>query len=56
MRPNADTSRRLRAIADRTGLQLEQILTQLAEQVRMDETGALTVGSSSRTDQKCGAG
>ncbi|WP_188114344.1 hypothetical protein [Streptomyces apricus] len=40
---NADTSRRLRAIASRTGLSAEQILAQLADRVRMDETGALTV-------------
>ncbi|MFF3489556.1 hypothetical protein ACFYXC_40990 [Streptomyces sp. NPDC002701] len=36
-------SRRLRAIAARTGLQPERILTQLADQVRTDDTGTLTV-------------
>ncbi|MFE9687831.1 hypothetical protein [Streptomyces sp. NPDC006285] len=40
---NADASRRLRAIADRTGLQPEQVLAQLADRIRMDDTGALTV-------------
>ncbi|MDQ1041612.1 hypothetical protein QFZ75_008114 [Streptomyces sp. V3I8] len=40
---NADVSRRLRAIAARTGLQPEQVLAQLADRVRMDDTGALTV-------------
>jgi hypothetical protein len=39
----ADPSRRLRAIAARTGLNPEQILAQLAGRVRMDDTGALTV-------------
>ncbi|MFE9687039.1 hypothetical protein [Streptomyces sp. NPDC006285] len=40
---SADPSRQLRAIAARTGLQPEQILAQLADQVRMHDTGALTV-------------
>ncbi|MFF3488474.1 hypothetical protein ACFYXC_35160 [Streptomyces sp. NPDC002701] len=40
---SADPRRRLRATAVRTGLQPEQILAQLADQVRMDDTGALTV-------------
>ncbi|MFE9687572.1 hypothetical protein [Streptomyces sp. NPDC006285] len=40
---SADPSRRLRAIAARTGLQPEQILAQLADQVRLDDTGTLTV-------------
>ncbi|MFF5011451.1 hypothetical protein ACFY3G_52915 [Streptomyces phaeochromogenes] len=39
----ADTSRRLRAIATRTGLEPEQVLAQLADRVRMDDDGALTV-------------
>ncbi|MGP4051241.1 hypothetical protein [Streptomyces sp. 2A115] len=38
----ADTSRRLRVIAARTGLGPEQILAQLADRVRMDDDGALT--------------
>ncbi|MGP4048818.1 hypothetical protein [Streptomyces sp. 2A115] len=37
----ADNSRRLRAIAARTGLGPEQ-LAQLADRVRMDDDGALT--------------
>ncbi|WP_413754892.1 hypothetical protein [Streptomyces sp. MMBL 11-3] len=40
---NADTGRRLRAIAARTRLSCEQILAQLADHVRIDDTGALTV-------------
>ncbi|MFJ6393911.1 hypothetical protein ACIQJT_40770 [Streptomyces sp. NPDC091972] len=40
----ADASRRLRAIAARTGLTPEQILAQLAEHVRLTEDGALTAG------------
>ncbi|MGA5454873.1 hypothetical protein ACPCVO_50865 [Streptomyces umbrinus] len=40
---SADVSRRLRAIATRTGLEPEQVLAQLADQVRMDDDGALTV-------------
>ncbi|MFE9687958.1 hypothetical protein [Streptomyces sp. NPDC006285] len=39
----SDPSRRLRAIAARTCLQPEHILAQLADQVRMDDTGALTL-------------
>nr|WTB11955.1 hypothetical protein OG546_49130 [Streptomyces antimycoticus]WTB12179.1 hypothetical protein OG546_50400 [Streptomyces antimycoticus] len=39
----ADTSRRLRAIAARAGLQPEQVITQLADHVRMDEDGAVVV-------------
>ncbi|MDQ1041590.1 hypothetical protein QFZ75_008092 [Streptomyces sp. V3I8] len=42
---SADVSRRLRAIAARTGLQPEQVLAQLADRVRMDDTGALTVST-----------
>lgn len=40
---SADASRRLRAIATRTGLEPEQILAQLADQVRMNDDGTLTV-------------
>ncbi|AEM88775.1 hypothetical protein [Streptomyces violaceusniger] len=40
---SADTSRRLRAIAARAGLQPEQVLAQLAENVRTDEEGAVVV-------------
>ncbi|GHB92469.1 hypothetical protein AB0H69_48640 [Streptomyces phaeochromogenes] len=36
-------SRRLRAIAARTGLTPEQVLTQLADRVRIDDNGALAV-------------
>ncbi|MEU0650291.1 hypothetical protein [Streptomyces umbrinus] len=39
----ADTSRRLRAIAARTGLEPERILAQRADPVRMDDNGTLTV-------------
>ncbi|MCX4561767.1 hypothetical protein OHA02_37025 [Streptomyces phaeochromogenes] len=39
----ADVSRRLRAIAAHTGLEPEQVLAQLADRVRMDDDGALTV-------------
>ena len=39
----AEASRRLRAIAARTGLEPEQVLAQLADRVRMDDDGALTV-------------
>ncbi|MFG2351824.1 hypothetical protein [Streptomyces phaeochromogenes] len=39
----ADVSRRLRAIAARTGLKPEQVLAQLADRVRMDDNGALAV-------------
>ncbi|MGX1916150.1 hypothetical protein ACWIID_46390 [Streptomyces phaeochromogenes] len=42
---SADVSRRLRAIAAHTGLQPEQVLAQLADRVRMDDDGALTVDS-----------
>ncbi|MFF3489590.1 hypothetical protein ACFYXC_41170 [Streptomyces sp. NPDC002701] len=42
---SADPSRRLRTIAARGGLRPEQILAQLADQVRMDDTGALTVNT-----------
>ncbi|MFF3489668.1 hypothetical protein ACFYXC_41645 [Streptomyces sp. NPDC002701] len=40
---SAEVSRRLRAIAVRTGLEPEQILAQLADRVRIDDDGALTV-------------
>ncbi|MBV1940889.1 hypothetical protein KUF83_30620 [Streptomyces sp. BV286] len=40
---SADVSRRLRAIAARTGLEPEQVLAQLADRVRMNVDGALTV-------------
>jgi hypothetical protein len=40
---SADVSRRLRAIADRSGLRPEQVLAQLADRVRIDEDGALTI-------------
>ncbi|MFI6341193.1 hypothetical protein [Streptomyces sp. NPDC050535] len=40
---NADTSRRLRAIAACAGLSAEQVLTQLADRVRMDDNGTLAV-------------
>ncbi|MFI1212409.1 hypothetical protein ACH4UV_32955 [Streptomyces sp. NPDC020802] len=40
---SGDVSRRLRAIAARTGLEPEQVLAQLADRVRMDGDGALTV-------------
>lgn len=40
---HADVSRRLRAIAARTGLEPEQVLAQLADRVRMDDDGALAV-------------
>ncbi|WP_405541073.1 hypothetical protein [Streptomyces phaeochromogenes] len=40
---SADVSRRLRAIAARTGFEPEQVLAQLADRVRMDDDGALTV-------------
>ncbi|MER8160073.1 hypothetical protein [Streptomyces sp. NPDC094472] len=40
---SADTSRRLRAIAARAGLQPEQVIAQLADHVRMDEDGAVVV-------------
>ncbi|MFE9687047.1 hypothetical protein [Streptomyces sp. NPDC006285] len=36
-------SRRLRTVATRTGLSPEQILAQLADRVRLDDDGALTV-------------
>ncbi|WP_307517386.1 hypothetical protein [Streptomyces umbrinus] len=39
----ADTSRRLRTIAARTGFSPEQVLAQLADRVRMDDDGALAV-------------
>ncbi|MFJ9153398.1 hypothetical protein ACIRP7_36290 [Streptomyces sp. NPDC102270] len=39
----ADASRRLRTIAAHTGLQPEQILAQLADRVRMNDDGTLTV-------------
>ncbi|MFD5390785.1 hypothetical protein ACFWMG_38860 [Streptomyces sp. NPDC127074] len=39
----ADTSRRLRAIAARAGLQPEQVLAQLADHVRMNDDGAMMV-------------
>ncbi|WP_413754726.1 hypothetical protein [Streptomyces sp. MMBL 11-3] len=42
---NSHVSRRLRAIAARPGLNCEQVLAQLADRVRMDDTGALTVGA-----------
>jgi hypothetical protein len=42
----ADPSRRLRAIAARTGLQPEQILAQLADRLRMNDDGALAVDTS----------
>ncbi|WAU78562.1 hypothetical protein O1Q96_01695 (plasmid) [Streptomyces sp. Qhu-G9] len=40
---SAEVSRRLRVIAARTGLEPEQVLAQLADQVRMDDDGALAV-------------
>ncbi|MCR3731832.1 hypothetical protein FHS35_008749 [Streptomyces umbrinus] len=40
---SADVSRRLRAIASRTGLEPEQVLAQLADRVHMDDDGALAV-------------
>ncbi|MBU3869031.1 hypothetical protein KN815_34765 [Streptomyces sp. 4503] len=40
---SADTSRRLRAIAARAGLEPEQVLAQLAENVRTDEDGVVVV-------------
>ncbi|WP_327398669.1 hypothetical protein [Streptomyces phaeochromogenes] len=40
---SADVSRRLRAITARTGLEPEQVLAQLADRVRIDDDGALTV-------------
>jgi len=40
---NADASRRLRAIADRTGLSAEQVLAQLADRASMNDDGALAV-------------
>ncbi|MFC8198318.1 hypothetical protein ACFUTV_23415 [Streptomyces sp. NPDC057298] len=40
---SADVSRRLRAIAARAGLRPEQVLAQLADRVRIDDGGALTV-------------
>ncbi|MGR3935320.1 hypothetical protein [Streptomyces sp. BRA346] len=39
----ADTSRRLRAIAARAGVQPEQVLAQLADRVQMNEDGAVVV-------------
>ncbi|MGI3223269.1 hypothetical protein ACRJ4B_04140 [Streptomyces sp. GTA36] len=39
----ADTSRRLRAMAARTGLEPEQVLAQLAHRVRMNDESTLTV-------------
>jgi cytidylate kinase len=41
----ADVSRRLRAVAARTGLQLEHVLSQLADQVRLNDNSTLTVGT-----------
>ncbi|MFD3373799.1 MULTISPECIES: hypothetical protein [unclassified Streptomyces] len=38
-------SRRLRAIADRTGLEPEQFLAQLADRVHMDDDGVLAVAA-----------
>ncbi|MFC8202249.1 hypothetical protein ACFUTV_43765 [Streptomyces sp. NPDC057298] len=40
---SADVSRRLRTIAARTGFEPEQVLAQLADRVRMDDDGSLTV-------------
>ncbi|MFI0772834.1 hypothetical protein ACH4TQ_49605 [Streptomyces sp. NPDC021218] len=40
---SADTSRRLRAIAARAGLQPEQVIAQLADHARMDEDGGVAV-------------
>ncbi|WP_331731018.1 hypothetical protein OG933_45505 (plasmid) [Streptomyces sp. NBC_00016] len=39
----ADVSRRLRALAARAGLAPEQVLAQLADRVRIDDDGALSV-------------
>ncbi|MYT29117.1 MULTISPECIES: hypothetical protein [unclassified Streptomyces] len=39
----ADTSRRLRAIAERAGLRPEQILAQLAEHAVLGDDGAVSV-------------
>ncbi|AUA17253.1 hypothetical protein GTZ89_26390 [Streptomyces sp. SID8382] len=40
---SADTSRRLRAIAARAGLQPEQILAQLADHAQIDKDGTVVV-------------
>ncbi|MFG2582978.1 hypothetical protein [Streptomyces malaysiensis] len=40
---SADTSRRLRAMAARAGLQPEQVLAQLADHARMNEEGTVVV-------------
>ncbi|MFI1212404.1 hypothetical protein ACH4UV_32930 [Streptomyces sp. NPDC020802] len=40
---NANTSRRLRAIAARTGLAAEQLLAQLADHARLADDGKLAV-------------
>ncbi|MET7828967.1 hypothetical protein ABZT23_30375 [Streptomyces sp. NPDC005386] len=39
----ADVSRRLRAIAGRVGVSPEQVLAQLAEHARMNDSGMVTV-------------
>lgn len=39
----ADVSRRLRVIAGRAGLSPEQVLAQLAEHARMNDSGLVTV-------------
>ncbi|MFJ9729299.1 hypothetical protein ACIRP3_41810 [Streptomyces sp. NPDC101209] len=41
---SADVSRRLREICARTWLRPEQVLAQLADQVRLTEDGTLTAG------------
>ncbi|MDQ1035370.1 pilus assembly protein TadC [Streptomyces sp. V3I8] len=40
---NTDAGCRLRVMAARAGVSPEQALAQLADRVRMDDTGALTV-------------
>lgn len=39
----ADTSRRLREVTDRTGLEPQQVLAQLADRVRMNDDSTLTI-------------
>ncbi|MFF5011542.1 hypothetical protein ACFY3G_53410 [Streptomyces phaeochromogenes] len=45
---SADVSRRLHAIGARTSLEPEQVLAQLADRVRMDDNGTLTVDAFAR--------
>ncbi|MER8162709.1 hypothetical protein [Streptomyces sp. NPDC094472] len=51
VRLSPDTSRRLRAIAARAGLQLQQVIAQLAGHIRTNEDGAWWPPRSPHTDR-----